>query len=52
MNKTGKRRRPTVATCHAGINPREENGDGKAATAAKARLRQVRPLLPALAFEN
>jgi len=39
-----------MATCHAGINLREENGERKAATAAKARPRQDRLLLPALAF--
>ena len=39
-----------MATCHAGKNLREENGDGKPAQAAKARLRQFGLLLPALAF--
>ena len=39
-----------MATCHAGKNLREENGYGKAAQAAKARLRQDRLLLPSLAF--
>ena len=39
-----------MATCHAGKNLRKENGDGKPAQAAKARLRQFRLLLPALAF--
>ena len=39
-----------MATCHAGKNLREENEDGKPAQAAKARLRQFRLLLPALAF--
>lgn len=39
-----------MATCHAGKNLREENRDGKPAQAAKARLRQDRLLLPALAF--
>ncbi len=41
-----------MATCHAGKNLREENGDGKSAQAAKARLRQFGLLLPALAFVN
>jgi len=40
----------TMATCHAGKNLREENEDEKPAQAAKARLRQFRLLLPALAF--
>jgi len=39
-----------MATCHAGKNLRKKNGDGKPAQAAKARLHQVRLLLPALAF--
>ena len=50
--KTNKRRPITMATCHAGKNLREENGDGKPATAAKGRLRQFGLLLPALAFVN
>ncbi len=40
----------TMATCHAGKNLREENGDKKPAQAAKAKLRQFGLLLPALAF--
>jgi hypothetical protein len=47
-----KWKRPTMATCHTGKNLREENRDGKPAQAAKARLRQFRLLLPALAFVN
>ena len=39
-----------MATCHAGKNLREENRDGKPAQAAKARLRQILLLMPALAF--